>query len=181
MQIKALVKLGHFALATTKSNKLLKKTKNTKNKLWLARCLKMLGRINQQQNNYIHRRHVKIIKKMKKWKFFFFASFSQRFDAFFAEILRFERCKEEQSLQISRNPPKWAFVRYRTCPYSRERASQSLSVISFILSIRSLFTCIGRVIRSGAQFAGISPGYSFTLRTTRKLHVISCQRQRPRL
>ena len=53
MQIKALVKLGHFALATTKSNKLLKKTKNTKNKLWLARCLKMLGRINQQQNNYI--------------------------------------------------------------------------------------------------------------------------------
>jgi len=53
MQIKALVKLGHFALATTKSHKLLKQTKNTKNKLWLARCLKVLGRIHQQQNNLV--------------------------------------------------------------------------------------------------------------------------------
>jgi len=53
MQIKALVKLGHFALATTKSYKLLKKTKNTKNKLWIAKCLKVLGRIHQQQNNLV--------------------------------------------------------------------------------------------------------------------------------
>jgi len=53
MQIKALVKLGHFALATTKSHKLLQKTKNIQNKLWLARCLKILGRIHQQQNNIV--------------------------------------------------------------------------------------------------------------------------------
>ncbi|MBU2970997.1 tetratricopeptide repeat protein [Pseudoalteromonas sp. C2R02] len=52
MQIKALVKLGHFALATTKSHKLLQKTKHIKNKIWQARCLKVLGLIHQQQNNF---------------------------------------------------------------------------------------------------------------------------------
>jgi len=52
IQIKALIKLGHFALATTKSHKLLQKTKKIKNRIWFARCLKVLGRIYQRQNNF---------------------------------------------------------------------------------------------------------------------------------
>ena len=66
----------------------------------------------------------------EKWNFIFI---SAKIWTIFAEILRSERCKSMKILKISKNVAKWLFGCYRSCRYSRERASQSLRVISFIL------------------------------------------------
>ena len=69
-------------------------------------------------------------KRRMKWNEIF--SFRQKFWRFFAEILRSERCKSMKIVQISKNAAKWVFGCYRSCRYSRERASQKLRVISFM-------------------------------------------------
>ena len=55
-----------------------------------------------------------------------------------SDFFSLERCKGLQILQISKNAAKCAFSRYRSCRYSRERASQTFEVLHFIFSIISL-------------------------------------------
>ena len=62
-------------------------------------------------------------------------SFRQKFGRFFAEILKCKRCKSLFILQSLKNAVKCDFARYRSYPYSRERALQNLGVIIFITPI----------------------------------------------
>ena len=89
------------------------------------RCLPRQNFIKiSQKNRKIHRK-----TRMKNEISF---SFQQKFGRFFAEILKCKRCKSLFILQSLKNAVKCDFARYRSYPYSRERALQNLGVISFI-------------------------------------------------
>ena len=80
------------------------------------------------------RRKIAEIIEKREWKTKFHFHSGKNLDGFllkFWDLSGAKECKSCRSRKI-KNAAKWLFGCYRSCPYSRERASQSLRVISFI-------------------------------------------------